>query len=225
LILPALNKKKMVVSSAAAEVKTKMVNSTKDRSMLWGSPIEFWDLWGVRLLFGGAIIGVGGLVLSAFSAYVLYRVADVAQRELADVTSVSSERIAGLNNDTARLTADNLALQTVLLPRHVGAIGFNGPPKAVEWFAGFERWAGTKLLIQVAPGDPEAQNLANEIAIVLSKFGWVPEFINETRSGVSLNLSEGLSVISPATRRGTPRMRPRKCLRHSEMLRGPSQWR
>lgn len=50
--------------------------------MLWGSPIEFWDLWGVRLLFGGAIIGVGGLVISALSAYILYRVADVAQREL-----------------------------------------------------------------------------------------------------------------------------------------------
>jgi hypothetical protein len=197
--LPALNRKKMVVSSAAAEIKTKTANSTKDQSMLWGSPIEFWALWGVRLLFGGAIIGVGGLVLSAISAYVLYRVADVAQRELAVETRVSSERIAGLNNDTARLIADNLALQTVLLPRHVGLFGIDEEPRAKTWFAGFDRWAGTKILIQVVPGDPEAQNLANEIAIVLSKFGWRPEFIDEKRSGVSLNLSEGLNVYSPAS--------------------------
>jgi hypothetical protein len=167
--------------------------------MLWGSPIEFWDLWGVRLLVIGAVVGVGGLVLSAFSAYVLYRVADIAQKDLASETHASAERVAGLNNDTARLTADNLALQTVLLPRHVGLIGFNEEPRAKIWFAGIDRWAGTKVLVQVAPGDPEAQNLANEIAIVLSKFGWSPEFINESRSGISLNLSEGLRVFSPSS--------------------------
>ena len=111
----------------------------------------------------------------------------------------SKETIAGLNNDTARLTAENLALQTVLLPRHVGLIGLNEEPRAKIWYAGFERWAGAKILIQVVPGDPEAQNLANEIAIVLSKFGWRPEFIDEKRSGVSLNLREGLEVISPSS--------------------------
>jgi hypothetical protein len=155
----------MVESNAAAQVETNIANSAKDQSMLWGSAIEFWDLWGVRLLFVGAIVGVGGLLLSALSAYVLYRVADVAQRELVSETKSSAERIAGLNNDTARLTAENLALQTVLLPRHVGLIGLDEEPRAKIWFAGFERWAGTKILIQVIPGDPEAQNLANEIAI------------------------------------------------------------
>jgi hypothetical protein len=189
----------MVVSNAIAELETKIANSAKDQSMLWGSTIEFWDLWGVRLLFVGAVVGVGGLVLSAMSAYVLYRVADVAQRELVSETKTSAERIAGLNNDTARLTADNLALQTVLLPRHAGLFGLNETPRARTWFAGFERWAGTKILIQVVPGDPEAQNLANEISIVLSKFGWIPELIDEKRSGVSLNLSEGLTVISPSS--------------------------
>ncbi|WP_426407115.1 hypothetical protein [Bradyrhizobium ganzhouense] len=108
-------------------------------------------------------------------------------------------RVAEVNREAARLQADNLALQTVLLPRHVGLIGIDEQPKAQTWFAGFERWAGTKVLIQVAPGDSEAQNLANEIAIVLGKFGWAPAFIDEKRSGVSLNLSEGLSVISPSS--------------------------
>lgn len=32
---------------------------------------------------------------------------------------------------------------------------------------------------------------------MVSNFGWIPEFISETRSGVSLNLSEGLTVMSP----------------------------
>jgi hypothetical protein len=61
-----------------------------------------------------------------------------------------------LNNDTARLTAENLALQTVLLPRHVGLFGIDEQPKAKEWFAGFQQLAGTKILIQFA-ADAEAQ--------------------------------------------------------------------
>lgn len=111
----------------------------------------------------------------------------------------ANREIAGVNRETVRLTADNLALQTVLLPRSVGSIGVNQRPPAETWFAGFERWAGIKVLIQVIPGDAEAQNLANEIAIVLSKFGWHPEFVDEKRSGVSLNLREGLEVFSPSS--------------------------
>ena len=62
-----------------------------------------------------------------------------------------------------------------MLPRHVGLFGFDQRPMAETWFAGFERWAGTKILIQVIPGDPEAQNLASEIAMVLLKFGRHPK--------------------------------------------------
>jgi hypothetical protein len=87
----------------------------------------------------------------------------------------------------------------VLLPRHAGLIGIDEEPRAKVWFAGFERWAGTKVLLQVVPGDPEAQNIANEIAQILMRFGWRPEFITEQRSGVSLNLSEGISVYSPGS--------------------------
>jgi hypothetical protein len=45
--------------------------------------------------------------------------------------------------EISRLKADNLALQTVLLPRHVGAIGFNGPPPCsnmVCWYASIRRY-------------------------------------------------------------------------------------
>jgi hypothetical protein len=47
----------------------------------------------------------------------------VAQTNLETKTSEAKERIAQLNNETERLKGDNLALQTVLLPRHVGLIG------------------------------------------------------------------------------------------------------
>lgn len=114
----------------------------------------------------------------------------------------ANKEIAGLNRGTARLQSDNLALQTVLLPRSIGAIGVNQRPPAETWFAGFERWAGIKVLIQVIPGDAEARNLANEIAIVLASRGWRPEFIDEKRSGVSMNLREGLEIMSPSSFKG-----------------------
>jgi hypothetical protein len=55
--------------------------------------------------------------------------------------------------------------------------------------------------IGVVTGDPEAQNLANEIAIVLSKLGWRPELIDQKRLDGSLNLTEHLTVISPSSNR------------------------
>jgi hypothetical protein len=138
---------------------------------------------------------VGGVI----STFVIVKTADVKEASWEEERRASNKKIAALNNETEHLKGDNLALQTVMLPRQVGLIGFDQEPPAKKWFAGFERWAGTKTLIQVVPGDPEAQNIANEIAIVLSKFGWRPEMIDEGRSGISLNLREGLSVLAPSS--------------------------
>lgn len=142
---------------------------------------------------------LASLVAGVIATFVISQTTDVKEEHWGNDRRRSNERIAELNSQATHLQADNLALQTVLLPRHVGLIGLDGPPKATGWFAGFQHWAGTKVLIQVVAGDLEAQNLANEIAIVLSKFGWRPEFVTEARSGVSLNLSEGLSVYSPSS--------------------------
>ena len=172
--------------------------------MLWGSPIEFWDLWGVRLLLWGALFGVGGLLVSAFSAYVLYRVADVAQMDLAAEARASSERIAELNNDAARLQADNLALQTVLLPRHAGLLGINRSPPAAEWFAGIAPFAGTELLIQVA-NDKEAGNLASQIGMIVTRFGWTVRFVDEKRTQFNPDqIGDGLSVSYPIGKPWSP---------------------
>lgn len=97
----------MVASKAKAAVSTMATKTTTGESMLWGSPIEFWDLWGVRLLFIGAVVGVGGLVLSALSAYVLYRVADVAQKDLAAETSRAATELAQAQADIEKSKAES----------------------------------------------------------------------------------------------------------------------
>jgi len=185
-----------VINSASAAAST----------LFLGQSGESWDFWLIISVVFAALAAAAIGAATAGSIIAHKREALDAETRLerfkletAGNVSKTGERIASLNNDTARLTAENLALQTVLLPRHVGLIGIDEEPKAKTWFAGFDRWAGTKILIQVVPNDPEAQNLANEIAITLSMFGWKPEFINEIRSGVTLNLVEGLSVFSPAS--------------------------
>jgi len=81
-------------------------NNANDQSLLWGYPIEVWDSWGVRALIWGAVIGVFALLLTAASAYILYRVADVAQKSLESESKASSERVATLNKDTVSLQTD-----------------------------------------------------------------------------------------------------------------------
>jgi hypothetical protein len=112
-------------------------------------------------------------------------------------TAAAGERIAELNRETERLRGDNLALQTVLLPRHAGLIGFNRAPPAQEWFAALQAFAGVQVYIQVVK-DSEAQNLANEIAIILSRFGLNPSFIDETRSHLDQSrIMDGVSISYP----------------------------
>jgi len=110
----------------------------------------------------------------------------------------SDERTAKLNNESEHLRADNLALQTSMLPRNVGSIGVNGPPKAEEWFAEIRQFPGTVALIQ-SVDDPEAMKLANELALVLQAFGWKPERIDSMRSKLwPSGISDGVSVSYPA---------------------------
>ena len=83
------------------------------------------------------------------------------------------------------------------MPRHVGLIGFNQPPRAKEWFTGLEKFAGQDVFVQVIPDDTEAQNLANEIRIVLHSFGLNASQKDDTRSHFSLTLAEGIRVLYP----------------------------
>jgi len=106
-----------------------------------------------------------------------------------------------LNNDTARLQAENLTLQRVMLPRRLSIFGFNETPKAETQFAGIRAFADTEAWIQVA-SDDEAKDLANDILFVLNRAGWRPRIINESTSHLpSRLLSEGVSVLSPVIER------------------------
>lgn len=118
---------------------------------------------------------------------------------LKESAAKAEDRAAQTSLVAEQLRSENLTLQRVMMARHVGLFGIDQEPPAKQWFADCAKLPGIKILIQVIPGDPEAQNLANEIAIVLASCGWRPEMIDERRSGISLNLYEGLSVYSPAS--------------------------
>ena len=82
-------------------------NNASDHSLLWGYAIEFWDWLGIRSLIWGAALGVIALLLTAASAFILYRVADVAQKDLEEVSRLSAERIAANEAETKRAVADS----------------------------------------------------------------------------------------------------------------------
>jgi hypothetical protein len=181
---------------------SKAINNGTLPDMLWGYSLDVWDRAGVVLMFIGAGLGVIALLLSLASAYVLYEVADAAQKQTAKEARSSGEKIAVLNNETARLTADNLALQTVMLPRHVGIIGINKPPEALQWFAGMEAFTNTEFVV-VAADDPEARNLANEIVIALRLFGLNAKIDENRTVGGAARIPNGISVSYPIGRTWT----------------------
>src|SRR5712664_972024 len=80
-------------------------NNASDHSLLWGYALEFWDRVGIWSV-AGAIVGVGALALTAASAYILYRVADAAQVELASETKRSSVKIEEANAKLGIAQAD-----------------------------------------------------------------------------------------------------------------------
>lgn len=120
-------------------------------------------------------------------------------RQQSDEQTAQANIIAAKANERAEeLRFDNLALQAVLAPRSAGIIGFDGPAKADEWFAGLEAFSGTNVLIQSVSDDREANNLAFGIAIALSARGWTASLITDKRSNVGAgHIQEGLSVLYP----------------------------
>jgi len=85
-----------------------------EQSLLWGHAIALWDQVGIWSLVIGAVMGVAALLLTAASAYILYRVADKAQADLVIETKKSAERIAVLNKEAAKLQAERCKLSSYL---------------------------------------------------------------------------------------------------------------
>jgi hypothetical protein len=146
--------------------------------MLWGFPVEFWDRFGIWSMVAGAGLGVIALFISFASAYVLYRVADVSQKELVAETKAGAERVASLivqgdqlRKDTAEANARaleaKLALEKLKTPRLLSEQQISVLVEKLK------RFAGTKFDAAVIPGDPEAIIFLSYIAATLEKAGWV----------------------------------------------------
>lgn len=92
-------------SASAIIVNMASANSPSDQSLLWGYSVASWDKLGIWALVIGAILGVVALLLTAASAYVLYRVADTAQVALEDESRTAKIEIAEANAKIAEAGA------------------------------------------------------------------------------------------------------------------------
>ena len=168
-------------------------NNASDHSLLWGYPIEFWDRIGIRSLIWGAVLGVIALLLTAASAYILYRVADVAQKDLEDETKSSTERIAELSTQSeelrkataeanARAAEAQLELEKYKTPRRLDDAQ-SGRIKSVA-----SKFPGTPFDVTVNL-ESEPESFAAQIGEVLVSAGWIWKDRNNT-PGLAINLGK-----------------------------------
>lgn len=151
--------------------KNTAINTKKamtDQSMLWGSPVPFWDLWGLRLMFAGGVLGILALAVSLVSSFVLYRVADKVQAEADQHIAEAKVAAAKAQENTERLKAENLSLQAIIAPRSLSIEQQTKLANALKPFA------GAKVVIASPPMDGEALGLAQQILASLEAAGIVP---------------------------------------------------
>ena len=198
----------MIPALAMAEIESTTV--AKRVSRVLGFDLHSWEQL-MLLSLGAAALAAVAVVVTTAAVVVGTRDENARTRlefetyqiEAGKQAAKSDEHIAELNNQTERLKGENLALQTVLLPRHIRVIGVDKKAIAFEWFTGLNRFSGMRILIQRIP-DAEAEKLSDEIAIVLSEFGWEPEFATEEQTQIpSSRINEGVRVGYPLGEQGT----------------------
>ena len=79
--------------------------------MLWGQGIEFWDDIGRNAMIAGAVVGALALAVTFVSSYVLYRVAEAQQAQLASDTAKAYAAAEVAKENAAALTKANTELQ------------------------------------------------------------------------------------------------------------------
>ena len=149
------------------------------QSMLWGHPVAFWDMWGVRAMLMGTSLGFLALVVSLFSSFVLWRVAGVAQSELETktaslgvqietqrrLTAEASARAAALEKEAATVRLEQEKLKASLAWRTL-------PPNSATLLEQALRRQPGAVNLRWNDGDPEALYLAIQLAHILAKAGW-----------------------------------------------------
>jgi hypothetical protein len=154
------------------QVPSKDKKPVSDQSMLRDAAPEFWNVWGIRALIAGAILGTAGFGISAISAYVLYRVADAAQSSLhsktLDLTAEieTQKRLAKqFEAETEKLKAANLALEEKIAPRRLSV------KQQTEIAQALSKLSDTVRIVRIFSYalDVEGLELAKQIAAVLDK--------------------------------------------------------
>ena len=199
---------------------TETINSTKEAAstLFLGHNGEWWDF---SLIVAGILVSlaaIAAVVATAGSIVAHKREASAVEQELVRYkletsqkiaesaavgesakaeTARANQRIATLNNETARLQADNLSLQKITQPRRMQPLAWtNHPEKIPALYERLKKFAGTKVFIQVVP-DFEAQMFADDISNVLKASGWEVEYVGEERSHLSeKRFREGIAIIT-----------------------------
>jgi hypothetical protein len=171
--------------------------------MLWGSSLSTWEYVVKACLW---IAGISGAVTAAsafIAGYVGYELTDVVQKhaekqisETRSEAARANESSEKLRRDTAQLQSENLALQTVLLPRRVSLSSATFPNNADVWFAPLSGFNMVPFAIQPV-NDAEARSLAEDISIGLAFVGVVADIDEGAAKLNPTNVAEGVTVSFP----------------------------
>ena len=136
-----------------------------DQSMLWGHAIAFWDVWGVRAMIAGAVLGFLALAFSLFSSFVLYRVADQAQAELKVKTAVLSSDLEHQKTLTAQATVEQERLKAELAWRTL-------TPEQAMTFVNALAQSPFSVRLEIPGGDNEAAAFAKQLTALFERARW-----------------------------------------------------
>jgi hypothetical protein len=160
--------------------------------MLWGQPIAYWDLWGLRAMFLGAGLGFTALVVSLASSYILYRVADVAQAKLTTTVAEAEVKIVKARQEAAETT---LAFEMYKSPRQLNGSQQSQIAKAASAFP------DTPYNFSISM-EKESIDLMEQIAFALNAGKWrrvatKAEVVHRPPTGapeVALSLGKGIMI-------------------------------
>jgi hypothetical protein len=130
---------------------------------------------------------IGGVVATGL----IWAMSSVKEFHWDKERAASKERIAKLDNETARLQENNLALQKQLQPRRLSSL-----PNAEV----LKKFSGTKVFV-VAVNDFESTKLAEDIRNVLTTYGWTLcplEGRSLTEIGIDVSFSSNEKYVEAA---------------------------
>jgi hypothetical protein len=102
--------------------------------------------------------------------------------------------IASLENETARLRADNLETEKIILPREFPVYGRNNDAALI--IKQLEEFAGTKVWVQQAVPDFEISRLTVSLMGLFRAVKWTSSIVGPAETGVGpLAILEGIRVL------------------------------